>query len=143
MKTDYPRSLYNTNPVPPGLRHCYWDADYIASQPFCITSKLTEKESQDLAEFEELKFWERFDSVKAELSESDLDETLEEVLQDDLSIDVKKAVDLYFASPKKFYFAGFVKNAKEVGFYNIQPSDGVPSFKTSTSREFRQNYLTR
>jgi hypothetical protein len=73
-------NLYNLLPVPAGLRHCYWDAEYIASQPFCITSRLSEIQAKQFAEYEELLFWERLDSLKQKLDEQarlESEETLE------------------------------------------------------------------
>jgi hypothetical protein len=61
-------NLNNSLPVPPGLRRCFWDAEYIAAQPFCKTSKLTDQQAQDLADFEEEKFFERLDALKISLS---------------------------------------------------------------------------
>ena len=83
-------NLNNSLPVPAGLRRCFWDAEYISSEPFCVTSKLTADELISLAAFEELKFWERTESMKIELNaqaKNELAETLEEILNDDRGID--------------------------------------------------------
>ena len=140
-------SLYNSSPVPPGLRCCYWDADYIASQPFCISSRLTDKEAKDLAEFEEFKFWERNENLKQELFQEILNGTIDDDYLDQepevIFIDVKKAVDAFMFAPKKFYFAGFAKPAKKFGFYNIQTSGRVlPKLKQET-QQLRAFFLTR
>ena len=140
-------NLCNPLVTPAGLRCCYWDAAYIASQSFCITSKLTDKEANDLAEFEELKFWERNEILKKELeSEIYVDDFIDDEINCDLLsnfIDVKKAVDLYLLAPKKFYFAGFAKTAKQVGFYNIQPNGGVQPKSKEQTQQIRASFLTR
>jgi hypothetical protein len=128
-------NLYNPTPVPSGLRRCYWDADYIASQPFCITSKLTEIELIALAAYEEAAFWLSIEQIKKGLSNqarNELDESLEEI-SNDRAIDSKKVVDLYLASPKKFYFCGFKKSLKGLGCCNTQTKAGLPA-KTNIKR---------
>lgn len=51
-------------------RFCYWDSRFIASQPFCITSKLTDKEAKELADFEESRLFDGIDLIKKELQEA-------------------------------------------------------------------------
>jgi len=83
-------NLNNSMPVPVSLRLCFWHPEYIAAQPFCATSKLTAEELISLAAFEELKFWERTEQLKSELSaqsKNELVETLDEILNDDRGID--------------------------------------------------------
>jgi len=50
-------------------RFCYWDPRFIASQPFCITSKLTDKEAKELAAFEESRLFDGIDLIKKELQD--------------------------------------------------------------------------
>ena len=70
-------NLNNPAPYPSTARRCFWDAEYIASQPFCITSKLTEEELKALAEFEELKFWESLEAMEKSLISLTQDEPVE------------------------------------------------------------------
>lgn len=80
-------NLNNSLPYPPNTRRCFWDAEYIASQPFCITTKLTEKEAKELSDFEEMKFWERCEQIKETLSlqaQFEIEETLEEIKKETL-----------------------------------------------------------
>lgn len=110
-------SLYNSLPVPPGLRHCFWDADYIAAQPFCITSKLTEQQVQDLADFEEEKFYERLDALKLSLS-----------------VDARKeSYELLDELKKESVFDAATRGLESLGFSNTQTKSGVPH-KTAIKR---------
>lgn len=115
-------NLCNPLPTPPGLRHCYWEAEYIASQPFCITSRLTDQENKDLSDFEEMRLFENLDIIKQDLLEEIKAEAFEEPLVVLLgsAIDAKKAVELYLAGPKKLYFCGYQKPAKRFGFCYTQ-----------------------
>lgn len=129
------------------IRLCYWNPAYIASQPFCITSRLTDKEAKELAEFEELKFWERNENLKQELFQEilnvDIDDDYLDQEPEFIFIDVKKSVDLFLSAPKKFFFAGFAKTAKQVGIYNIQTSGRAVSFTKVQTQQFRASFLTR
>lgn len=139
-------NLFNTNIVPEGLRHCYWEAEYIASQPFCTTSKLTEKESFQMLEFEEIKFWERNEQLKKQLqneSRQEIDDQNECEASLVVNVDCQKAVELYMNSSKKFYFAGFAKRAKGFGFYNIQTSGRVLPKSKQEKQQIRLSFLTR
>jgi hypothetical protein len=73
-------SLYNPVSYPSNTRRCFWDAEYIASQPFCVTSQLSDKELKILADYEEIKFWERNEQLKLQLSAQALNE-LDDVLE--------------------------------------------------------------
>jgi len=59
------------------------------------------------------------------------------------SVDVKKAVEFYISSPKKFYFAGFAKRAKGLDAYNIQTRRGVPRKSKEQTQQLRSSFLTR
>lgn len=134
-------NLFNSNPVPSGLRLCFWHPEYIAAQPFCITSKLTQKEKKELAEFEEMKFWERAQDLQQHLEliddEPDFEDTRVSAFKIGSSIDIKKVIKNYMDSPKKFYFfrSRFVleKAVFKFGFCNTQTNDGLPS-KSSVNR---------
>jgi hypothetical protein len=113
--------LYNPVPYPANTRRCYWDAEYIASQPFCITSKLTEQELVDLAAFEEMKFWESIEAIQAELTAKERDEMLEGLQE---SIESLPTV------------SNLQKALLSLGSSNTQTSDGVPSKTTLNRRSF-------
>lgn len=88
-------SLLNNRPIPPGLRLCFWDSRYIASQPFCITSKLTETELLLMAQYEEMLFWESIESTKEFLdadSRHESEQTLDEVKKDLVMMAAEKAL---------------------------------------------------
>lgn len=113
-------SLYNPVPYPPNTRRCFWDAAYVASQSFCKSSKLTEREAQLLADFEEMKYWERNEAMKTELSiqaRFESDETVEEMKQD--------------------YVLEIAKNAiLEFGFCNTQTSGSLLPKNTLNRSDF-------
>lgn len=128
-------------------RLCYWDPAYIASQPFCISSKLTDQEAKELADFEELKFWERNETLKESLS-------FQEKKEIDAHFELDELLDSYFRTSsmpsKNFRIEKIVdetlkqiNDEDEVGFYNIQPSDGVPSKSKQQSQQIRASFLTR
>jgi len=133
-------NLYNPRITPAGLRRCFWDPAYIASQSFCITSRLSDKEARQMADFEELRLFENLDILKKELQleiDNDLLDGKTECLASvAVELDEKKAVDLYLASPKKFYFSGFKKAPKRFGFCYTQTRDGRPSKIAINRAEF-------
>jgi len=126
-------------------RRCYWNPSYIASQPFCITSKLTDKEAKELADFEESRLFDGIDLIKRELQEEIFycDDEIES-LPVKKSVDVEKAVQFYIYSPKKFYFAGFAKRAN-LGWIPITSKLDVEFHvhKHQQSQQLRASFLTR
>jgi regulatory protein YycI of two-component signal transduction system YycFG len=106
------------------IRLCYWNPAYIASQPFCITSKLTDKESKELADFEESRLFDGIDLIKKELQEAIF--YSDEEIEQDLKTETVNA-----------------KIEQGFGFYNIQTSGRVlPKLKEQT-QQLRASFLTR
>lgn len=141
--------LHNDLPIPSGLRCCYWSPHHVA-QPFCLSSKLSEKEAKLISDFEELKCTEETYQYYADLEtnphtfqvggfriEVGVDEKISAV------IDAKQAVERYLSSPKKFYFLRTKKAQKGFGLYNIQTSDGRPTKNAQKSIINRSDFLTR
>ena len=112
-------NLYNPSLVPVGLRRCYWDADYIASQPFCVTSKLTETELEALAAYEEATFWLSIEQIKKGLSKQarfEVEEVLEELKEDGVMEAAEKAL-------KKFGFCNTQTSGRVLPKTTIKRSD--------------------
>lgn len=59
-------NLFNSNPVPAGLRKCFWHPEHIAEMPFCLVAKLSEQQKKDLAVFEDQKYMERLEQLEKE-----------------------------------------------------------------------------
>lgn len=114
-------NLYNPSSTPVGIRRCYWDAEYIASQPFCITSKLTASEVKQLLEFEEMKFWERSEQMKETLSLQayfEIEEALEEFKNDGIMAAAERGLKSLDSITSKLAEELYQKHAK-----NINKSD--------------------
>lgn len=79
-----------------------------------------------MADYEESRLWDGIDILKKELQleiEAIGDIETECSAPVDIAvIDVKKAVELYLAGPKKFYFLGHQKQQKRFGACNTQTS---------------------
>jgi len=146
--------LFNHSPTPSGLRCCYWSPDYVAPTPFCNSSKLSDSEKQILSDFEELKYSELLAEINGglEINPHALQaggfRNEAAVFEEKSSrfIDFKKAVDLYFSGPKKFYpvLNLFLKKGqKGFGLYNIQTIAGVPAKSRQKHKINRSDFLTR
>ena len=128
-------------------RFCYWDPRFIASQPFCNVSLLSDKEARAMAELEEIRLFENLDIIKKDLHQKMLIEAVSELSEakhNGSAIDVKKVVSAWLAAPKKIYFCGvspvldlFSKNGKKAfGYCYTQTSDGRPSNIVINRAEF-------
>lgn len=130
-------SLYNDRPIPEGLRKCYWDPAYIAAQPFCITTKLSDHEAQLMSEYEEQCFWENLHQLEEVLKQ----EVKEQ--QETGDFDVYLSVVDANKARAKIILSQIEEDLKsgafQLGFCNTPTSGGLPP-KTALNR---QDYLTR
>ena len=110
-------SLYNPVPYPPNTRRRYWEADFVASQPFCITSKLTDEEARMLEQFEEDRLFSNLD-ITDELCENP--ESVS-VGTSKAPLDVKRIILLFLESLEN---EGKTLES-EFGFCNTQTSGRV------------------
>ena len=119
-------------------RHCYWDPAFIASQPFCNVTYLSDKEAKAMAELEEIRLFENLDIIKKQLKQEMLTEAVsefDEVEHNGSVLNVKTVISNWLAMPKKFYFVGFGFALSSVlkidknrfGCSYTQTSDGRPS----------------
>jgi len=130
-------NLHNDLPVPEGLRKCFWDPAYIAAQPFCITSKLTELEAQTMSDYEEQCFWDNLHQLE-ELLKEEIKEQ-QETGDFDVYLSVvdanKEAAKIILKQIDEDLKSGALK----LGFCNTPTIAGLPA-KTALKR---QNYITR
>ena len=142
--SEFPRSLYNPLAVSPRVRLCYWHVDYVPPAPFCLSSKLTNEENRILLDFEEVKDFERFDSIKF---------AADACIQRGNRVEYREADNFIYDEQERFFDAKKVVNSwvsllsendkKEFGLYNIQTSDGVPPINGKKLLINRSDFLTR
>lgn len=117
-------NLNNALPTPTGIRQCYWHSDF-DPVPFCLTSKMTEKETRDLLAMEDLIANETF-QIPCQT--------------ENLSIDGQT---LRIKTGKKENYTYFLEknflpktHETQFGSCNTQTSDGVPPISTINRRDF-------
>lgn len=123
-------SLFQETGFFPQPRRCYWDPLYVAPPPFCLSSKMTEKEIKIYSDFQEMLFNELLEIRNSEShaaahcplgSEGGEDEEISINRQSLRRSEIEKRLNLYFSSPA----SEALETAKKFGFCNTQTNASI------------------